>query len=91
MQHVGYQYAKDHGIIGPVIAAWMRETPDLNIHTRGYVIKDWREEKCLLQIGDRTCGSSIPQIIEEWTKFQADKKYHKEAYLKAYLKGYFKV
>jgi hypothetical protein len=91
MQYVDYQYAKDNGIIGPVLAAWIKGTPDLNIHTRGHVIKDWREEKCLLNIGEQNSGSLIPEIIEQWTKLQANPKYHKQSYMMAYLKGYFKV
>lgn len=85
MQYIGYQYAKDNNIIGLVIYNWLKVTPDLNIHTRGHVLKDWREEKCLLNTGDFNSGSSIPKIIEEWEKYQANPKYHKKEYLKKYL------
>ena len=91
MQYIGYDYAKNNNIIGDVIYAWLIGVPDLNIHTKGKVIKDWREEKVCLNIGDRSPDSVVPRTIDDWTKQQADKRFHKSAYTKAYLRGYFKI
>jgi hypothetical protein len=91
VQHIGYDYAKDHNCIGLVIYLWMKNTSDLNIHTRGNVIKDWRNKKCLLAIGATNPGFVNLETLNEWAKQQANPKFHREAYQSAYLKGYFKV
>lgn len=85
MQYIAYKFAKDNNVIGLVIYNWLKITPDLNIHTRGNVIKDWRAGKVLLNTGDFNSNSSIPRIIEEWTKQQTNPKYHKDEYIKKYL------
>ena len=91
MQYIEYQYAKDNKIIGQVIYLWMKKTPYLSLETRGYAIQDWRDGKCLMNIGETNPGFVDEKVLNEWSKQQANPKFHNEAYQKAYLKGYFKL
>jgi hypothetical protein len=91
MQHIDYDYAKRNKIIGQVIYSWMQNVPDLNIHTKGKVIKDWREGNCCLNIGNKSPGLVDLQTLNDWTKHQINKNYHQRAYQSAYLKGFFKL
>ncbi len=92
MQHIGYKFAKDKGIIGAIIYEWMKGVQHLNIHSKGKIIKDWREEKCLLNIGSKNPKVILDSLAyNDWCKQQINTKFHREAYQKAYLKGYFKV
>lgn len=86
MQYIEYKYAKDNNIVGQVLYEWINITPDLSIYTRGKVIKDWIEEKVLLNTGEkRPEWFSTPKIIEAWERDQADPKYHKKQYTQKYL------
>ncbi len=91
MQYIEYEYAREHKIVGDLLYQWLKTVKHLGIRTKGHTIKDWREGKVLLNVGDIGPGSSSPKMIEEWTKNQADKDYHRKAYQSAYLKGYFKI
>ena len=92
MQYIEYEFAKDNDIIGQTIYIWLQTVGNtLNIRTKGKIISDWREGKLMLNIGDTHPGIVTQQTLDNWTKFQADKTYHKKAYQSAYLKGYFKL
>ena len=91
MQYIDYPYAKKNNCIGLVIYLWMKITPNLSLEARGHTIKNWREDKCLLNIGDKSPGFANQEILNEWTKQQIDPRFHRESYQKAYLKGYFKI
>jgi len=91
MQHIGYDFAKDNNMIGDVIYSWLQGVKDLNIHTKGKVLADWREGKVLLNVGDRSPRHMDKESIESWTKSQIDKRYHRKAYQSAYLKNFFKL
>jgi len=85
MQYVSYEYAKENKVIGLVLWQWMKLTPGISLRARGGAIKSWRENKCLLQIGERLPKSSLPETIEQWTKEQNNPDYHRDQYLRKYL------
>jgi len=91
MQHIGYDYAKDNNMIGDVIYSWLQGVKDLNIHTKGRVIADWREGKVLLACGEKTPGYMNKESLDGWAKAQSDKRFHQKAYQSAYLKNFFKL
>jgi hypothetical protein len=91
MQYVEYEYAKENKIVGKILYAWMKLTPDLTLETRGKIIRDWRFGALLLNVGDRGPRFVNQRTLNDWTKHQIDKDYHQKSYQSAYLKGYFKL
>ena len=91
MQYIEYEVAKDNDIIGQVLYSWLQTVRHLTLETKGNVIKDWRNGKLFLNVGDRGPGFVNQRTLNDWTKHQIDKDYHSKAYQSAYLKGFFKL